>query len=139
MVKKERNAPRFGVPIAHIIGNQPKDLRRFFGDLLGIAARVQAFGRVEHVAQPARFLGIAGDFIMAKGINALLGIGEIGVDFPMVDIGNDQERRVVQVFAVFEQLLVSGVEVFVFVGRLVFNGKMPFKIDIGKSVSANLL
>ena len=116
-----------------------KDLRRFFGHLLGIAAGVQAFRRLEHIPKPAQDFGIAGDLAVAEGIDLLRRVGEVGVDFPVVDVGHDQKRRIVQVFAVSLQLLVGSLQVFVFVRRFVFDGKMTLVIDIGKTVSSYLL
>ncbi|MCY3978695.1 MAG: hypothetical protein OXG23_11410 [Chloroflexi bacterium] len=83
------DARRLGVPVAHIVGDQLKGVGSLLGYLIGVAARVQAFRRVEHGAQPAQYLAIGGYFIVAEAIDALLGIGKIGMDFPMVDIGDD--------------------------------------------------
>ncbi|MCY3864621.1 MAG: hypothetical protein OXG68_04200 [Chloroflexi bacterium] len=79
-----------GIPVAHIVGDQLKGVGRLFGDLLGVAARVQAFRRVKHGAQPAKYFVSGGDFVVAEAIDALLSIGKIGMDFPMVYIGDDQ-------------------------------------------------
>ena len=135
--QEKGDARRLGVPIAHVVRNQLEGVGRFFCHLLAIAARVQAFWRVEEGAQPSPFLGTAGDFAMAEAVNALFGIGEVGMDFPVVDIGDDQKRRVVQIFAVLQQLLVSGVQVFV--RRLVFDGEVVLKEDIGAPVATGFL
>ena len=135
MVKKVGDAPRVGFPLAHIVGDELEGVGGFPGDLLGVAAGVQAFRLVEHGAQPGPFLGTGGDITMAEAVDALFGIGEVGMDFPMVDVSDDQQGRIFQVFAVTLQLLVGGAEVFVFVGRFVFDGEVVFVVDIGESVA----
>ena len=136
--EKVGDAPRIGIPVAHIVGDQLKGVGGFLGNLLGIAAGVQAFRRLEQCAQPAHDFGIAGDLAVTEGIDLLRRVGEIGVDFPVVDIGDDQKRRIVQVFAVLQQLLVGSVQVFVFVGRFVFDREMTLVKDISATVPAGL-
>jgi len=55
--------------------------------------------------------GIAANVGQAKAVNYLLGAGEVGMHFPAVAIGDGQQRRVAQVFAVLEELVVGGGEV----------------------------
>ena len=133
------DARRLGIPAAHVVGDELEGVGGVFGDLLGVAAGVQAFGSLEHGAEPVHDLGPAGDFGVAEFVDALFGVGEVAVDLPVVDVGDDQQRGIVQVFAVLQQLLVGGFEVFVFVGAFVFDGEMVFVEDIGASVAAGFL
>ena len=107
--QKESDTAGIGFPFAHVIGDEAKDLRRFLRDLLGVAAGVEAFRRVEYGFEPGSDFGIADNFGVVEAIDVFLSIREIGVDFPMIDVGDDQKRRVVQVFTVLQQLLVGGV------------------------------
>ncbi|MDE2855346.1 MAG: hypothetical protein OXN88_14325 [Chloroflexota bacterium] len=90
---------------------------------------------MKHGAQPAQYFVAGGDFIVAEAIDALLGIGKIGMNFPMIDIGDDQKWRVLQVFAVSLQLLVCRIQVCILVRRFVFDSEMVFVIDISESVT----
>ena len=97
---------------------------------------MQALRRVEQVLQPAHDSGIADDFAVRERIDALLRIGEVGVDLPVVDVGDDQQWRVVQGFAVFQQLPVGSVQVFVFAGRFVLDSEVVLQPDIGETMPA---
>ena len=44
------NARRLGIPVAHVVGDQLKGVGSLVCYLIGVAARMQAFWRVEHVA-----------------------------------------------------------------------------------------
>jgi hypothetical protein len=62
------------------------------------------------------------------------GAGEIGVDLKAVEIANDEQRRVLQALAVLEQLLISGLEVFVF--ALVFPAELALHPHVGPTFAA---
>ena len=80
--------------------------------------------RVEQVVQP--------------DLDHLLdGVGEVGVDLEAVHVAHDQERRVLQDFAVLEELLVGGVEVLVL--ALVLPGEEALLPDVGPALAAALL
>ena len=42
-----------------------------------------------------------------EGIDSLGGVGEVGMDLEAVEVADDQERRVLEVLAVLEQLLIG--------------------------------
>ncbi len=60
--------------------------------------------------------------------------GEVGVDFEAVEVADDQQRRVFEVFAVLEELLVGGGEVFVL--AFVFPAEVAAHPDVGPALAA---
>jgi hypothetical protein len=60
--------------------------------------------------------------------------GEVGVDFEAVEVADDQQRRVFEVFAVLEELFVGGGEVFVF--AFVFPAEVAAHPDVGPALAA---
>ncbi len=101
-----------------------------------MTAWVKSFRGVEHIAKPAANFRIACDFAVVKDVGAVLCIDEIGMDFPVVNIGYDQKRRVAEGVFVFCQLLESSLKIFVLVGRFVFNGEVILIKDISETVPA---
>jgi hypothetical protein len=59
------------------------------------------------------------------------------VDFETVKIANDEERRVIQVLTVLEQLLIGGLEIFVF--ALVLPGEKAAHPNVSETVTAGSL
>ena len=88
---------------------------------------------------------IAEDFEVARLVKrrqrdfmrALGGVVKIGVDADDVHVAHHQQRRVFQVGAVFEKLVIGGVEVFLF--ALVFPAEEIFFPDIGPAFAAAVL
>ena len=73
-----------------------------------------------------------GDFVRARG-----GVVEIGVDADDVHVAHDQQRRIFKVGAVFEKLVIGGVEIFLF--TLIFPAEEIFFPDIRPAVAAAVL
>ena len=69
-----------------------------------------------------------------EGVDALFGVGEVGVDLEVVEVGDDQERRVEEVFAVVVELLVGGLKVLV--RAFVFPGEVVTEPHVGKAIAA---
>ncbi|MCY4145826.1 MAG: hypothetical protein OXE95_12845 [Chloroflexi bacterium] len=96
---------------------------------------MQALRRVKHVAQPAERPRV-GDVGVFEAVDPRRGIDEIGVDLPVVDVGDHQQRRVLEAFAIAQQLLIRFIQISIFVRRFVFDSKVILKIDIGESMPA---
>ena len=67
-------------------------------------------------------------------MRARRGVVEIGVDADNVHVAHDQQRRVFKVGAVFEKLVIGGVEVFLF--AFVFPAEEIFFPDIRPAIAA---
>lgn len=119
---------------AHVGGDVVKDSGGVGGDLCGVAVGMEAFGVFETVAQEFEDGGFVGDVGIGEAVDALFGVGEVGMDFPCGDVGDDEEGRVAKLFTVTEQLLVGVGEVTVFAGGFVFDGEMAFVEDIGETL-----
>ena len=76
-------------------------------------------------------LGEAGE---VEGVDLLGRAGEVGVDLEAVHVADDQQRRVFQVLAVQEQLLVGGGQVLVL--ALVLPAEVAAHPDVGPAVAA---
>ena len=57
--QEEGDARGVGIPVAHIVGDDFKGCGRFFGDLLAVAAGVQALRIVKHGRSKASVSGLA--------------------------------------------------------------------------------
>ncbi len=62
------------------------------------------------------------------------GACEVGVDFEAVEVADDQEGRILEVFAVLEELFVGGSEIFVF--AFVFPAEVASEPDVGPAVAS---
>ncbi|MDX1417452.1 MAG: hypothetical protein R3293_24825 [Candidatus Promineifilaceae bacterium] len=117
----------------HAVGDADEGVGRGFGDLgLGFV-RAQFKGIEKGVAQQVEATAVEdvfeADLVLARGI-----AGEVGVDLDGVDVAGDEQRRVVQRFAVELQLAVGAFEVFV--RSFVFPDEVIAKIDVGESFLA---
>lgn len=103
------------------------------GDGSAGAARPQRLWVEEHGAQHGELAGRAEiietqlDFARGRG-------GEVGADNDAIHVARDEQGRIFEVFAVLEQLIVGGGEVFVF--TFVFDGEETAFPDIGPAVAA---
>jgi hypothetical protein len=115
-----------------------------FGDLIGGLPGLQSSGIGEHGAQHFERGELASrGWLVFDEVGQLeceylfLCVRVIGVDFETIKVANDKQRRVIQVFTVLKQLLIGGLEVFVF--ALVFPGEKPAHPNVGETVPAGSL
>jgi hypothetical protein len=102
---------------------------------LGGEAGLEGFGVGEEAAE--RFPKLIGRLVEVgerKGVDALEGVGEVGVNLEAVEVADDQERRVFEVFAVAEKLLVGVGEVSMF--ALVLPAEVAAHPDVGPAAFA---
>lgn len=118
---------------AHAVGQLAQFFRRLLGDALAGEAGAEGFRLGEEAAEDVEVFGLreAGE---VEGVDLFGGAGEVGVDFEAVKIADDQERRVVERFAVLEELVVGRLEV----GPLlfVFPAEMVLHPDVGPAFAA---
>lgn len=69
-----------------------------------------------------------------EAVNLLGRVGEVGVYLESVQVADHQERRILQVLAVLEELLIRGPQVFV--PALVLPGEVPALPHVGKAMPA---
>ncbi len=120
-------------PFAQDFGETGEFAGGFFGDVLWGLRGLEGFGLVEEGVQPT--LPVLGQQIVeGDGVDALDGVGEVGVYENGVDVGYDEEGRVLQGLAVLEQLLIGFVEVGVF--AFVLPGEVVFFPDVGPALAA---
>lgn len=115
------------------VGDLSDELGGLGGDGFGGLARAEGFGVGEECAEDVEVLGF-GEAGQVESVDALGGAGEVGVDFEAVEVADDQERWVFEVFTVLEQLFVGGGEVFVF--AFVFPAEVIVHPDVGPAVAA---
>ena len=56
------------------------------------------------------------------------------MDLETIEVANDEQRRAIQIFTVLEQLLIGGLEVFVF--AFIFPGEKAAHPDVGETVTS---
>lgn len=122
-----------------------EDLGRFLGDMCVRAVGTQSVCIVEEGAEDfewrQRALGgdlIAAELVEVELVDALLRGGEVGVDLESIEVADDEEGRIAEVFAVIVELLVGCLEVLVFLTStlLVLPGEVIPPPDIGESIAA---
>ena len=69
-------------------------------------------------------------------MHGLLRAGEIGMNLDPGDVGHDEQRRIVQRFAVHAELAVGVGKVAVFAAALVFPSELATPPDVGESALA---
>ncbi len=81
---------------------QPGELRRsFLGHLLGALGRAELLGVEESIAQHAQAGGFQ-QFVERELVDGLDGVGEVRVDADCGHVGDDQQRRILQGFAILQ-------------------------------------
>jgi hypothetical protein len=105
---------------------------RQFGDRRLALDRPQLFGVGEDQPQQLASVGV-GQVGVGELLDAGLIAGEGDVDSIVGDVAGDEDRRVVEVFLVEQQLLVGGVEVRVLAFGLVLPGEAVLVPDIGEA------
>ncbi|NUQ34792.1 MAG: hypothetical protein HUU29_07615 [Planctomycetaceae bacterium] len=142
-----RGLLRINAALPHGIGDAREGGSRFGRDMLGGAGWPELVGIVEAGSQDfdgghrrcggvgrREADGIAGcDGFKVELVDALFGVGEIGVYLETFHVCHDQKRRVAERFSIFEQLGIGGVQILVF--AFVFNAKFPFPPDVGPAVA----
>src|SRR5690606_17003446 len=108
-------------------------------DLGAVAPGVQLIGRFKEVVQQPLDRRQLADLLSGEAVDFLFGVGQVGVDFPILNIRDDKQRRVVELLAVLHRLLVGGAQLRVFAYSFVFNSDVAFIIDIGKALAAAVL
>ena len=77
---------------------------------------------------------VAVEVVEREGVDALASSGEVGVDLKALEVADDEEGRVCQLFTVVVELLIGLLEVFVL--ALVFPGEVVAEPDVGKAFAA---
>jgi len=67
---------------------------------------------------------VAVEVVEREGVDALAGSGEVGVNFESLEVADDEEGRIAEIFAVVVKLLVGLLESFVLTLALVFPGEV---------------
>ncbi len=119
--------------LAHAVGDLADELGGLFGDGFGRLARAERIGFGENAAERVE-IGRFGEVGEAESVDVLGSAGEVGVDFEAVEVTDNQQRRVFEVFAVLEELAVGGGEVFVF--AFVFPAEVAAEPDVGPTLAA---
>ena len=115
-IRKWAAAPGRRRAARRLVGQAGELGRRPLGHLRRASARAAAgpARRTAPAAPPAAAAGtsavgsVAGQVGQVEGVDLLDGAGEVGVDLEAVQVADHQQRRVLQVLAVLEQLLVGG-------------------------------
>lgn len=131
--EKVRDGLRIQAPLAHGLGDFGEMAAGLLGDGFTGNAGSEFVRRVKYGVE---------DFEAARLVERRQGdvvgpggrVVEVGVDADDVHVAHDQQRRVVEVGAVFEQLVISGVEVFV--PAFVFPAKEVLFPNVGPAVAA---
>ena len=116
------------------------ELGKFSGDFLGNTGA--GFGRAEllGVIEDGPQLGQAlwgEQIIQGQRRHLLDGVSEVGVNDDALDVGNDEQRRVLERFPVEQELVIGFVQVLVF--ALVLPGEEALFPNIGPALTAPLL
>ena len=99
-------------------------------------AGLQLVRVVEDGADDLDVPGVA-EFVERDLVDLLHGAGEVRMDDQPVHVADDQQRRVLQRLAIFQELVVRGRQVFML--PLVFPAKEPALPDVGPAVAAAVL
>ena len=115
-----------------------------FGDLRGSLSGLQPAGVGEDGAQHVQRCELAGrSRLVLDEVGQfeceylLLRIGVVGVHLEAIEVADYELGRVLQVFAILEQLLIGRVQVLVF--AFVFPGKEPAHPDVGEAAASGRL
>ena len=115
------------------VGQTPELSGGGFGDLGRGLGDAELVG-VEEDGVQLRTAGGSEQFGQGQGDGLVGCVDELRMDDDLVEIADDEEGRVLQVFAVVEDLAVGGVEVGVF--ALVFPGEVALLPDVGPTLLA---
>lgn len=133
--EKVRNGLRIEAALAHGLGDFGEVAAGLLGDGLAGDAGAELVGGVKDGVEDFETAGLVegreGDFVRAGG-----GVVEVGVDADDVHVAHDEEGWVLEVGAVFEELVVGGSEVFV--PAFVFPAKEVLLPHVGPAVAAGL-
>lgn len=124
------------VPLAHELGELGEALGGPFGELGGSKGGPERFGIGKDPPQDAEILGLM-ETLKVEFQYVFSETSEVGMDNELIHIADDEERRILQIVAVEEQLLVRCFQVFVL--ALVLPPEMLAHPDIGPAVPAFFL
>ena len=79
---------------------------------------------------------VAVEVVEREGVDALASSGEVGVDLEALEVADDEEGRVAEVFAVVVELLIGLFEGLVLAFAFVFPGKVVAQPNVGKAGAA---
>ncbi len=99
---------------------------------VGVAEEGAEDGKGWERAGGGRFVEI--EVVERESVDALRGGGEIGVDLETVEVTDDEQGRVAELFAVVVELGVGFFQVFVF--AFVLQGKVVAEPNIGEALAA---
>ncbi|MBI2929680.1 MAG: hypothetical protein HYY24_28805 [Verrucomicrobia bacterium] len=131
-----RDGLRLQAALAHGLGDFGEMAAGLLGDGFTGNAGAELVRRVKYGVEDFEAARLVerrqGDFVGPGGR-----VVEVGVDADDVQVAHDQQRRVVEVGAVFEKLVISGPEVFV--PAFVFPAKEVLFPNVGPTVAAAVL
>ena len=88
---------------------------------------------MKDATQDCQLFGFA-HIVQQDGVNYGDFVGEVGMDADDAEVGDHQQRRVVEGFAVAEQLAVGGVQIPV--QALEFPGEVALLVDVGAAAAS---
>jgi hypothetical protein len=127
------------------LGETREYFGRFLGDTCVRAVGTESVCVVEEGAEDLEWrqwaLGgdlIATEVVEVELVDALLRGGEVGVNLESVEVTDDEQGRIAEVFAVVVELLVGCLEVLVLLTAALFvlPGEVIAPPDIGESIAA---
>jgi hypothetical protein len=119
--------------LAHTVGDLANDFGGLGGDAFGSLARAEGFGVGEGAAQEVDVLWLR-EFCQAEFMDLLDRASEIRVDLEAVEIADDEQRRVFEIFTILQQLLVGSGEIFFL--AFIFPPEMAAEPDVGPAGAA---
>ncbi|HEV7225342.1 MAG TPA: hypothetical protein VGN42_21730 [Pirellulales bacterium] len=117
----------------HAIGQEAKPLGGLARDVFGRLSRPQGVRRDKQLAQYVE-VGRLGKMVEVEGMDFFGRAREVGMDLEAVEVADDQQRRVLQGFAIQEELAVGRGQVFVL--ALVFPAEVAAKPNVGPALAA---
>jgi hypothetical protein len=119
--------------LAHAVGDLADDFSGLGGDGFGGLARAEGIRIGEDSAELVEVFGL-GQLGERELVDLFGGARDVGVNLEAVEVANDEQRRVFEVFAVLEELLVGSGEVFLL--AFVFPAEVAAEPDVGPAGAA---
>ena len=132
-IRKWAARERLDPLLPQAVGQLGESLGRLDRDLLAGDARPQGLGIGEQLAEDVE-IGRIGQPGQVEAVDLLGRAGEVGVDLEAVHVADDQQRRVIQVLAVEQQLGVGVLQVLVL--ALVFPAEVAAHPHVGPALAA---
>ena len=135
-VDEVRHGARVVAALPQALRDRREGRRRPLGERLPGLAGPQPLGAGERM--PEQVAGArVGEVVEIEVVNAADAVGPVGADAEAHQIGDDQQRRVLQGQGVLPELLEGGVKVCA--AALVFPGEVVTFPDVGPAVAAGVL